>query len=164
MEGRLGGEAIKCSTLRRITVISKGHSAGSDPNDRKEEGVSNPEPSPFGFSWIHSLLRRAGHRGEGLGSRQSISCWVDLVNSPYATQDTTHWATHCNLHRTLLGVEMLEIINNTAEVDGFRACVMCGTYASALSELDHPTTLANQIKQHKTRQRLHWIAKHIIRY
>lgn len=43
--------------------------AVSDPNDEKEEAVSDPQFCQLGFFfWIDSLLGRVGGSGEGLGS------------------------------------------------------------------------------------------------
>ena len=50
MEGRPVGEEIKCSTLRKMDYNDiKRTLAGSDPNDEKEEVVSNPQSCQLGF-------------------------------------------------------------------------------------------------------------------
>lgn len=91
---------------------SKGHSAGSAPQDKKEGAVSNPQPSQFGFSPNAFTLRRVGSRGECLSSGQSVVVELTWFILPCATQDVMGY----ELYKTLVGMKMLKTVHNVAKL------------------------------------------------
>lgn len=109
--------------VRRLQWNQKDTRLVQPPQDKKEGAVSNPQPSQFGFSWMHSLLRRVGSRGECWRSRQSIVVELTWLILPYATQDVMEY----NLCETLLGMKILETVHNVAELHRFKADVIYGS-------------------------------------
>ena len=104
--------------------------AGSDPNDEKEEAVSNPQSCQLGFFfWIDSLSGRVGGSEEGLGLRTVNSWWGNIADLPHchSRHDTL------KLMWTLSDVEVLEKVSNMDECGMFNANVHCRTWESALS-------------------------------
>lgn len=158
-------------------MISKGHSAGSDLNDKKEEAASNPQSSQLWFFWIDSLLRREGGNGESLGPRPSTAVELTSFILPCVTQDMILY----HLWETFRGVEGLAVGNSRIVLNMFKAISVYGPYESTLSHLERGTQtfslgLGTQLVDLRTTKSLspspgqryksilhtHWIAKHMI--
>lgn len=97
--------------------MAKGHSAGTELNDEKEEAVSNPQSGQFWFFWTDSLLRRVGSNGESLGSGQSGTGELTSFILSCVTQEVIC----CHLCETSLGVEMPAVANDVLVLGVFKA-------------------------------------------
>lgn len=165
--------------MRWITAISKGHSAGSDLNDKKEEAASTPQSSQLWFFSTDSLLRRVGGNGGSLGSRPS----TDVELTSFILPCVTQVVIHNHLWETLWGVEGLATVNNSIVLDVFKAIPVYGPFESTLSQLERNTQTfnlgigthvvycrptktfspsADQINWRKSTQCTHWVVKHMI--
>lgn len=109
--------------VRRITVKSKGHSAGADPRgpERRSSFWSPPQPV-WGFRNAFTL-RRGGSKGECLRRRQSMVVELTRFILPCANQDGMGY----NLCKTLPGLKMLETVYNVAMLGRFKANVLYGS-------------------------------------
>lgn len=93
------GEEIKCSTLSKMDYNDiKRTQAGSDPNDEKEEAVSDPQSCQLGFFWIDSLLR-SGWQWRRFGLGTVNSWWGNIADLPLLSLKTCYTAIGVNSPR-----------------------------------------------------------------